>query len=801
MTSRHPIVKCSLFFWLLGSVCVASAIGAEQSKSATSPDGAGNALQAPANQGGGGENVVTPESSATQNADTDDNAAEPTPQQAQEQANLFKQEGGNDTDASNNADRPAQPASDSAGEGELPAGQKVDVGSFGQIDLHVKDLPLTKVLQLLSIQSQRNIVASRNVSGTISADLYGVGFYESLDAILHTNGFGYKEKGNFIYVYTQEELQQMEKANRKMVTKVVRLDYITANDASAFVSPMLSSGGSISVSGEPANGMQPSLNDAGANSYAHAATLVIRDYPENIERIMKVVDQLDKRPKQVLIEATILRASLSEENAFGVDFALFADLDVEDFTTPLGSVDDLLTGTGRNDNVLDSGGGLSSSPGQVASGQSSLKLGFMGSDAAVFVKALDSVTDTTVMATPKILVLNRQRADLLVGQRLGYLSTTSTDTSTTQTVEFLDIGTQLTVRPFVSDDGFIRIELRPSVSNGSTSVRGGFVVPNQSTQELTTNVMVESGQTVVLGGLFKEDTNIDRRQVPGLASVPVVGEAFKGQDDSVDRSEVIFLIKPTVLKDEKLYAAGERAQDTAQLTQVGAREGLLPWARSKLTHSHLKKAYQYRRKGNQDKALWHTNLALHANPTMVEALRLKEELSGQEMMVRDRGILQDAVDTMIDEQTPATQPSDDAQSQAQTDDASKATDDADAEMTSAKTPATQPAADNADADAETADADMKADMKADMVSDASEQASAQAQAQAESKEASDAAEASDNDAEMEAALQSTMDELFERREKDQKTASQAASDESDASDADEPTQEAAVEPASDAMGK
>ncbi len=189
-------------------------------------------------------------------------------------------------------------------------GQKVEVGSFGQIDLHVKDLPLTKVLQLLSIQSKRNIVTSRDVTGKISADLYDVGFYEALDAVLHTNGFGYVEEGNLITVYTQDEIDQMEKANRKAVTKVVRLNYITATDASAFVSPLLSGSGSISVSGEAAQSLQPSLNDAGANSYAHSDLLVIHDYADNIEQITDILADLDKRPKQVRIKATVARSSL-----------------------------------------------------------------------------------------------------------------------------------------------------------------------------------------------------------------------------------------------------------------------------------------------------------------------------------------------------------------------------------------------------------------------------------------------------------------------------------------------------------
>ena len=112
----------------------------------------------------------------------------------------------------------------------------------------------------------------------------------------------------------------------------------------------------------------------------------------------------------------------------------------------------------------------------------------------------------TVGARPKILTLNRMAAELISGEKLGYISTTPTETATTQTVEFLEVGTTLTVRPFATDDGFIRMEIRPKVSEGDVRVVQGFVIPDETTNEMTVNVLVPNGRTVVLGGLFKEDT-------------------------------------------------------------------------------------------------------------------------------------------------------------------------------------------------------------------------------------------------------------------------------------------------------
>ncbi len=505
----------------------------------------------------------------------------------------------------------------------------VKVGSFGQVDLHVKDLEVAKVLQLLSLQSQRNIIASRNVAGMISADLYGVDFYEALDAILHTNGFGYQEKGNLIFVYTGSELEAIEDAQRKPVTRIVRLNYITAADASAFATPLLSEAGSLSISGDVGAGFQPSLSDGGANSFAHSDTIVIRDFQENIEEILEVIKDLDRRPKQVLVESTILQARLTEDNAFGVDLSVLADFALSNFSDPLGVVNDVISGT----TSLPKGrGAFQTSVGNTSAGQSGAKIGIVTHSVSAFIRALDAVTDTTVLANPKLLVLNRQRADLLVGEKLGYLSSTATQTSTTQTVEFLEIGTQLTLRPFVSEDGFIRLELKPSISAGDTTrTVGSFVVPETTNQEITTNVVVRSGQTVVLGGLFKEDTTVTRKQVPLLGDIPLLGVMFKSQDDKVVRNEVIFLITPTIIKDESLYALGESTQESIEMARLGAREGLLPWSRTKMTAAYLRDAQRYYSEGNSEKALWAVNMALTLEPKSYEAIEFKQKITGKQV--------------------------------------------------------------------------------------------------------------------------------------------------------------------------
>lgn len=545
----------------------------------------------------------------------------------------------------------------------------VRVGDNLVVDLHVSDEEINNVLEMLSIQSQRNIVASRNVSARVTANLYGVTFYEALDAILNVNGYGYIEKGNFIYVYTAEEIRAIIEAQRVRVSRVVRLSFLNAVDAAEFVKPLLGEGGQIKTNGKTAGYSLNSTGPTGSDDYANEATLVIYDFEENVNEMEKLIRQLDTRPAQVLVEATILQTALSEANAFGVDFSAISNLDFRDFVGtggPLKTVDSLITGRGgRVASDSGTGGGSSSTgagvpvpdgqnagsinitPGNT-SGPATFKLGITANDVSVFIRLLDEVTDTTILSKPKVLALNRQPARVLVGRRVGYLNTTSTDTATTQTVQFLDTGTQLYFRPFVTSEGMIRLELRPQVSDAvirdiKDATGAAVTIPDEITNELTTNVLVGDGQTIVLGGLFRESTNSTRRQVPFLGDIPIIGNAFRGKEDQVQRSEIIFLITPTILNDTILTEQGKRGQAMVERVRTGAREGLLPWSRDKMTGMMLVEADRLAAEGNTAGALWKIERALRLNPVQPDAVGMRERLTGKADVWPGRSMLEDVI--------------------------------------------------------------------------------------------------------------------------------------------------------------
>jgi len=517
------------------------------------------------------------------------------------------------------------------------------------VDLHVKDEDLANVLEMLSIQSQKNIIASKDVQARVTANLYGVTFYEALDAILNVNGYGFIEEGNFIKIYTLDELAKKQIDMRNKVSKVITLSYMNSVDAAEFVKPLLSPDGQIKVNSKAGTFTAAGETPSGAEDYAHGSLLVVYDYEENVAQVEEMVRLIDTRPAQVLVEATVLQTQLNEANALGVDFSVVADMSFTDYVgTPLQAVNSILAG--NSDAAVggasqDRGAsGVGSTVGNVAQGAGGLKVGIVSNDVGVFIRALDEVTDTTVLSNPKIMTLNRQSGRVLVGRKVGYLNTTATDTSTTQSVEFLDTGTSLYFRPFVTTNGLIRMEVKPKVAEAAirqiSDIGGNPVtIPDEITNEITTNILVRDGQTVVLGGLFRENVTVTRKQVPVLGDIPFIGNAFRGHDDSTNRNEIIFLITPTIVDDAMITESGARGSEYVDRIVAGSREGTLFWSRDRITNNLNIEAERLAREGDTAGALNKAERSLGLNPGQPEMIQMRERLTGKKAPTTNRSFL------------------------------------------------------------------------------------------------------------------------------------------------------------------
>ena len=476
---------------------------------------------------------------------------------------------------------------------------------------------VTEFLKLLGVACQKNIVPSPKVIGPVNVNLFDVTWHEALDAVLRVNGFAYMEEGPFIYVYTQKEYDQIMDDQRRVESRTFHFDYISAIDVEELVKSLLSDNGKLTSTPEATTGSQ-----GGGEDWAGSSCIVVVDYPERLDEIAKVVQDMDRRPKQVLVEATILVASLDDDNQFGIDFSM-----VGDTAFALGA-DGAISGTAADSSAETEVAGWTSVAAGVGSG--GLTIGITSNNVGLFIRALESVTDVVALGNPKILTLNRQSGKMIVGNEDGYITTEVSQTSTTQKVEFLQTGTTLEFRPFVMSDGYIRMELKPEDSDGGVGVLSGFLVPSKTTAEVSTNVLVKDGHTIVIGGLFRDRTELIRSQVPLMGNIPIVGNLFRSTLDNNTREEVIFLVTPHIVDEPVDYAAADEVLESSNRRMYAMREGMQWHARNRLAEGHYDSAVRRHLSGDFKGALCQANLAAHVSPGFLEAVQLRDELRGKD---------------------------------------------------------------------------------------------------------------------------------------------------------------------------
>ncbi len=497
----------------------------------------------------------------------------------------------------------------------------------GTFEIHVQGADLRGVLQLLSTQGRKNIVATKEVTGTVTADLYGVTFKEALEAVLQASGFVYREKDGFVYVYTPKQLEDVIRAERKMDRRIFCLAYLTATDAKTLIAPVLSKEAVISTTPDAAKGVSTSGTDSGGNSDAHNDILIVLDYEDNLKQVEKILQEVDVRPDQVLVEVTMLSAKIDETDKMGVNFSTLAGIDFETLGSDSNALGNMANAGLSDANLRYAPASTFRTDFTTVSGGATF--GLVTNNVAAFVTALESVTDTTILANPKLLIVNKQRGEVMIGAREGYLTTTVTEGTATQSVEFLETGTKLIVRPYVAKDGFVRLELHPEDSDGGVSLKGEFALPSETTTEITTNVMVRDGHTIILGGLFREQTAAGHAQIPLLGNLPILGAAFRYSNDTTIRKEIIILITPHIIKQSADPAVSEQLKDDVERFRIGARKGVQWWSRDRLAQTYVGWAKQALTNGHRTIALWDVDMALSMEPFLEEAIRLKERLMGQ----------------------------------------------------------------------------------------------------------------------------------------------------------------------------
>lgn len=500
-------------------------------------------------------------------------------------------------------------------------GKKSDEGA-NQFSLQIQDAEVGDVLKMLGELSGRNILVGQGVTGTVSANLKDVTIDEALDGILRSMGYVYQKEDKFIYVMTSQQAEARKQLNRKLVTKIYRPNYVNVQDLQALVQPLLTKEIGLAVTTNPAEvGLETSAEEAGGNSLTQQDALLVQDYQEIIDEVDGVVQEMDVPPRQVVIEATILSVRLSDDMEFGVNFALLDDNGQQLITSGDGGLLSRSSGfprTGANpESILPPAA-------EFLANTAGLKYGLLRGDIATFINALEDITDTNLIASPQLRVLNKQRAELIIGERLGYKTVTNNGTTSQENVNFLDVGTKLVIRPFIAQDGLVRMEVHPERSSGAINPETG--VPDTQTTEVTTNVMVRNESTIVIGGLIEEQVTESSSRIPLLGAIPWLGNAFRNKSEQTARTELIVLITPRIVREPEAVARGEAARHEYKRRAEYFRNHLSPVNRNNLARMEYERARELFREGSLLRARRHAERALHHNKNSREAIRLRDRI-------------------------------------------------------------------------------------------------------------------------------------------------------------------------------
>jgi len=481
-----------------------------------------------------------------------------------------------------------------------------------KITLNVRDASLGEVIELISVQQGVNLVAGVDTNRPVTVNFFDATLEESLDWVLGPLGLGWYFDGK---VYTILDSDQIDLIQRPLVERILYPNYRSAAELQTYLVKFLSPFGSIVVSEAPETGITTGEENTGGLSSTSQEMLIVIDNEETLARIDNIFKELDKRPRQVLVEATIVQVILDETNRFGVDFQILGSASFSDFESPFAPQQVFSDPTALVPGELGQNGVAAGAPFITPNGTTSgtqtgftdgpgasgLRIGYVGSDVSIFLEALQNTVDTNVLANTEVLALNKMQGEIIIGGRLGYFGgTTVSDGISQQTVEFLEVGTQLRFRPFIGNDGFVRLEIHPERSSGVVDPVTGL--PSENTSEVTTNVMVRDDETVVIGGLIetREVQNVSR--VPFLGYLPLIGWMFSKEITEVERSEIIVMLTPHILEDGEIYEDGSLIIDEAKSNSEIFVDGFGPVARRTQAQRTMNEALEAFDNGNLSEA-------------------------------------------------------------------------------------------------------------------------------------------------------------------------------------------------------
>lgn len=454
-------------------------------------------------------------------------------------------------------------------EAKSPLRPKTVAYSGKKISLDFQDIEVRRVLQLLADFTDINMVAADSVQGNITLRLKEVPWDQALDIVLKTKNLDKRRNGNVIWIAPVTELIKAEEEEAKAIkqsvalapiqTEYMQLSYAKATDIEKLITQnkgASSSGGSSSTNNDDKESLLSSRGSVSID--ARTNTIIVNDTQLFIDKIRNMVDLLDVQVKQVMVEARIVRATTDFTKEMGVKWGILSQGITNNNSLLVGGSDTTLWDL-RDPQESDLGGytyeiqrpqNLNVDLGVTSPGASRIAFGLISlSDFMLDLElsALQADGYGEVISTPKVLTADKQKATVESGFEVPYQSSESGGVNPVSKTEFKDVVLKLDVTPSITPDGKVQMQLdikNDSIA-GVTPMGEYYLNKNQ----LNTNVLVENGETVVLGGIFEQQTVNQQTKVPFLGDIPYVGRLFRKDLKSDNKRELLIFVTPRIVND------------------------------------------------------------------------------------------------------------------------------------------------------------------------------------------------------------------------------------------------------------
>lgn len=409
------------------------------------------------------------------------------------------------------------------------------------IELDFQDIPVRQVLQIIAKVNGFNLVTTDTVTGNVTLNLSGVPWDQALDMILKIKGLDKRLEGNILLIAPTEELtaretQQLQSKQQVAELAPLRSEHIQINYAKALDIAAILKNSDASI-----------LSPRGTASVDERTnTLLVRDTQSSIDEAKALIRQLDIPIRQVLIESRMVTVRDNFDEQLGVRWGISDLQDDTSFSGSLEGADSLSSGE-----VPDLSDRLNVNlPVSDAAGRLGIQVARLmdGTILDLELSALESENKGEIIASPRITVANQHEAYIEQGTEIPYVEASSSGATS---VQFKKAVLSLRVTPHITPDNRIILDLVVTQdSRGETVSTSTGNAVSIDTQEISTQVLVENGETIVLGGIFQQTITDDIAKVPLLGDLPILGNLFKSSQKINDKSELLIFVTPKVLTED-----------------------------------------------------------------------------------------------------------------------------------------------------------------------------------------------------------------------------------------------------------